>query len=133
MDENESHLDNLSVAHYAAGALMVAVACLPLFHMFIGLFMVFGEESFMPNAKEKPPELFGWLFFAMGLIFFLIGQVIAGCVIASGRFLKQRKNYTFSFIIACVSCALFPFGTILGVFTIIVLSREAVKLKYGRA
>jgi hypothetical protein len=67
----------------------------------------------------------------MGLLFFFMGQAIAGCVIASGRFLKQRKNYTFSFIIACFSCAAFPFGTILGVFTIIVLSRDSVKRIYG--
>jgi hypothetical protein len=28
---------------------------------------------------------------------------------------------------ACIQCAFFPFGTVLGVFTIITLSRERVK------
>ncbi|MDQ8185662.1 hypothetical protein [Pelagicoccus sp. SDUM812002] len=132
MDENESQLNNLSVAHYAVGALTVVFACMPLFYMAIGLFMVFGEESFLPDTEQVPPEFIGWFFFGMGLIFFLLGQATAGCVIASGRYLKQRKNYTFSFVVACFSCAIFPFGTILGVFTIIVLSRDAVKRIYGR-
>jgi hypothetical protein len=31
------------------------------------------------------------------------------------------------FVIACIECLFMPFGTILGVFTLIVLSRESVK------
>jgi hypothetical protein len=34
---------------------------------------------------------------------------------------------------ACIQCAFFPFGIVLGVFTIIVLSRESVKGVFGRA
>jgi hypothetical protein len=32
---------------------------------------------------------------------------------------------------ACIECLFLPFGTILGVFTIIVLSRESVKELFG--
>lgn len=132
MDENESHLNNLAVAHYAVGALMSLFACLPLFHMAIGLAMVFGDETFFGESEPPPPEFFGWMFFGMGLLFFLFGQAIAISVIISGRFLKKRKNYMFTFIFACIACAIFPFGTLLGVFTIIVLSKEPVKRMYGR-
>jgi hypothetical protein len=53
----------------------------------------------------------------VGLLFFALGQALSISVIVSGRFLKQRKHYMFSFIMACLACAAFPFGTILGVFT----------------
>jgi hypothetical protein len=33
----------------------------------------------------------------------------------------------FAFVVSCVECLFFSFGTILGTFTIIVLSREPVK------
>jgi hypothetical protein len=33
----------------------------------------------------------------------------------------------FVFVVACCECLFMPFGTILGVFTIILLSRESVK------
>jgi amino acid permease len=75
--------------------------------------------------------MFGWMFAVMGLLFFIFWQAISISVIVSGRFLKQRKNYLFSFILACLACAAFPFGTILGVCTIIVLSRPAAKALYG--
>jgi hypothetical protein len=53
------------------------------------------------------------------------------CLINSGHFLGKRKRYWFSFIVACVECFSLPFGTILGVFTIIVLSRDSVKTLYN--
>ena len=62
---------------------------------------------------------------------FLIGQAIAVCMILAGRFIARRKRYWFIFIMACIECALFPFGTVLGVFTIITLSRESVKTLFG--
>lgn len=142
MNENESQLHSLAIAHYCVGGVMVLFACVPLFHMFFGLAMIMGwgdvqealitQNDSLPMPQPFPPQLFGWFFFAMGLVFFLIGQATSIAIVASGRYLKRRKNYTFSFVIACVACMFIPIGTILGVFTIIVLSRESVKGLYSR-
>ena len=48
-----------------------------------------------------------------------------------GRGLAQRKRYMFCLVVACVECLFMPFGTVLGVFTIIVLSRDSVKALFG--
>lgn len=132
MDPHESQLNNLALAHYVVGGFMALFACFPLIHMGIGIAMVFGDGSFFGETETPPPEFLGWMFFGMGLAFFLLGQAIAVCLILSGRFLKKRKNYTFSFVFACIACAVFPFGTLLGVFTIIALSKEPVKRMYER-
>jgi hypothetical protein len=137
MNQDDSHLDSLAIAHYVMGGIMVLFACFPLMHVAIGLSMVFDWGN-MAEAMEAqpnggpPPEIFGWFFVVIGLAFFLLGQALSISVIVSGRFLKQRKYYMFSFIMACLACAAFPFGTILGVFTIIVLARPSVKAIYGR-
>lgn len=127
MDQDETHLNNLAVAHYVVGGLMALCSCMPLLHMGIGLSMVLGGDDFFQMEGNPPPEFFGWMFFGLGLLFFLMGQAFSISIIVSGRFLKRRKNYLFSFILACLSCAFFPFGTLLGVFTVIVLSKEPVK------
>ncbi len=44
---------------------------------------------------------------------------------------SARRHRTFSIVIASLSCMSFPFGTILGVFTLIVLVRPSVKILYG--
>ena len=46
--------------------------------------------------------------------------------------LKKRQKRTFSFVIACICCMNIPLGTALGVFTLVVLSRQSVKAIYDR-
>jgi hypothetical protein len=63
----------------------------------------------------------------LGLVLFLIGIAMAISILVAGRSLALRKRYSFAFVMACVECLFIPFGTILGVFTIVVLSRESVR------
>ena len=138
MNQDDSHLDSLAIAHYVLGGLMVLFACFPLLHVAMGVMVVSGvgemsqQLAAQPNGGS-PPQWVGWIFVGAGLLFFALGQALSISVIVSGRFLKQRKHYMFSFILACLACAAFPFGTILGVFTIIVLARPSVQAIYGRA
>jgi hypothetical protein len=99
--------------------------------MVIGLVFILSPETFGDNGGDAPPAFFGWIFFVMGAAFFLVGQAISICIIISGRFLAKRKRYLYSFILGCIECIFVPFGTVLGIFTIIVLSRDSVKELYG--
>lgn len=130
MNEDHSHLNSLSIAHYVVGGAMVLFSCIPLIHTAIGLSFILGGEESAAHPEQGPPRLFGWMFFLLGLCFFLLGQAVSIAIIASGRFLRRRENYMFSFVLACIACFFVPVGTILGVFTIIVLSRDSVKELY---
>jgi len=135
MTEDESHLNALAIAHYVVGGLGVLFACFPLIHVIFGVSILsgVGEMSATLNGKpvESAPQFVGWVFFAVGFVFFLIGQSVSILLILSGRFLQRRRNYNFSFVLACIACIAFPVGTVLGIFTIIVLSRSPVKTMYG--
>ena len=48
----------------------------------------------------------------------------------SARFLRGRRHRTFSLIVAGINCLGIPLGTILGVFTLIVLLRPSVRTLY---
>lgn len=48
-----------------------------------------------------------------------------------GLKLRQRRWWTFCYLAGWGECLMFPFGTILGVFTIVVLSRPGVKRSFG--
>ncbi len=122
------HLRLLSIFHYVVGGLTVLFACFPLIHLGLGLAMVFSPAFFETKPGEHPPpQAIGWLFSCLGFSMFLVGQTIAVCTILAARFIARRKRYWFIFVMACIQCAFFPFGTVLGVFTIITLSRERVK------
>ncbi len=131
-DADAQHLRLLSAFHYVAGGLTVLFACFPLIHLALGLAMVFSPSFFQSKPGEhSPPQVLGWAFVLMGGLMFLIGQSLAVCTLLAGRFIAQRKRYWFVFVTACMQCALFPFGTALGVFTIITLSRQTVKSLFG--
>ena len=130
--EDQKHLRLLSIFHYIVGGMLVLFACIPLIHLSIGIAVMSGAFNGTNNGNP-PPELIGLLFAVMGGLFFVIGQALAWLIIYSGRQIKNRKNYMFSFIIACLMCMFMPFGTILGVLSIIVLSRESVKHLYEKA
>lgn len=131
MNEEEQHLDYLRIGYYVLGGIISLFALIPLIHVGVGIAAVAGALETEPPGESFPP-FFGWIFIIMGSVFILIGQSIAALTVLCGRFIKQRKNHTFIFIIGCIQCAFFPFGTVLGVFTIILLSKPEVKELFGK-
>jgi len=77
-----------------------------------------------------PPAVFGIFFLTMGLVAMGIGVTEALLLYIAGRFLGERSHYTYCFVIAILSCLSFPLGTVLGVFTLVVLSRPSVKARF---
>jgi hypothetical protein len=132
MSRDEDHLQVLSVFYYIMGGMGCLFALIPLLYVAIGVGLVCFPEGLQDGNGEAPPAAIGWLFGAMGLVFFLVGQAFAICTILAGRFIASRKHYMFTFVIGCIKCMSFPLGTALGVFTILVLSRDSVKKLYGR-
>ncbi len=66
-----------------------------------------------------------WINTAVHLLIVLV--VLAGFIAAAGYYLSKRQHYTFCLVMAGVECIFIPFGTVLGIFTIIVLARPVVK------
>jgi hypothetical protein len=57
----------------------------------------------------------------------LLGWAGAIGMLVAGWFLGRCRHYIFCLIVAGITCLFHPFGTVLGVFTIIVLIRPSVK------
>ena len=124
------HLRLLSIFHYVVGAVTGVFSLLPIMHLVIGVAMVTGRFD---GSQEPPPAVFGWFFIVMALVFIICGLAFAACLVLAGRFLSRREHYLFCFVMAALACIFFPFGTVLGVFTIIVLSRPTVKELFTRS
>ena len=129
MNKDSEHLRLLSIGYYVCGGIMAVTSLFPIFHVVIGILMVTG--SFDNGDGVPPPPFVGILFAVVGLMAILIGMTIAISAILTGRFLARRKRYIFCLVVGGVSCLFAPIGTLLGVFTIIVLSRDSVKALFG--
>ena len=131
VSDDEEHLRLLCIFHYVVGALTALFALFPLIHFSVGLFFVLAPPHSPQQQGGPPPAIIGWFFMILGGMFFLLGEAFAACVIAAACFICSRRRYSFIFVVACLQCAFFPFGTALGVFTIVVLSRPSVKQIFG--
>ena len=135
MDQDKEHLRLLSIFHYIVGGLAALFSLFPLLYTTVGAIFIFVARH--PSAagpkpgEEPPPEFIGWIFAVIGSLLFLLGIAIAICILIAGRSLAKHTRYWFAFVMACIECLFIPFGTILGVFTIIVLSRESVKTLFS--
>jgi len=128
MSQDSEHLKLLSIFHYVVAAMTALFACIPFIHFFMGLALATG--AFPDTDPEAQPVGIFIMIFA-GL-FILAGWALAALIAYAGRSLQTRRCYTYCLVMAGVECIFMPFGTVLGVFTIIVLMRDSVKELFGR-
>ena len=127
MNQDEEHLKLLSIFHYIVAGFTALFALFPVIYVILGLCFLFAPEQFASHGESPPPGGLGWVFIVMGGIMMAFGWGFAALVFTAGRFLARRKHHTFCLVVACIECLFLPFGTILGIFSIIVLMREPVK------
>jgi hypothetical protein len=125
MNQDEEHLRLLSIFHYVVAGMVALFSLFPVIHLVIGIMTVINPAFLGPGAP--PPPFVGWLFIGIGLFGILFGETMAVLIFLTGRFLSRSKHHLFCMVIAGIECVIMPFGTVLGVFTLIVLLREPVK------
>jgi hypothetical protein len=118
----------LATFHYIVGAITAILLSFPLIHVFIGLMLMASPDGFGVDAKQAAPiRFFGILFFAIGGAVVLFGWTLGALTAYAGRCISKQEKHTFCVVVACVNCLHMPIGTLLGVFTLIVLFRDSVR------
>jgi hypothetical protein len=133
MNQDKEHLQLLAIFHYVVAGLAALFSFFPLLYSVLGGFFLYAANHPGPSNQEPPPAVLGWVFIVLGTFFFLAGLTMAISILMAGRSLALRKRYSFAIVMACIECLFIPFGTILGVFTIVVLSRQSVKELFSSA
>jgi hypothetical protein len=134
MDRDTEQLNLLAIFHYVVAGLAALFSFFPLIYTAVGVIFIFAARHGTAKlGEELPPEFLGWIFAVLGSVLCVMGIAMAISILIGGRCLSRRNGYSFAFVIACVECLFVPFGTILGVFTIVVLSRESVRRLFSTA
>ena len=126
-EEDLKQLELLATFHYVLGGVVALISCIPLIHITIGLCIFIGALiAGSPLALLVLPFILG------GTFLVVLGWSLATCLFLAGRHLNRRTCYRFCFVVACAECISVPFGTILGIFTIIALSKDSVKAAFNQ-
>lgn len=128
MDEDIRYLNLLGVFHFVVASIVGLLSCLPLINLFIGI----------PMLKDVPYALKEGEFFSQTilapLMFILlpvglavVGWMFAIAIAINGYYIKSRQWLTYCLVIGGIETVFMPFGTVLGVFTIVLLTKTNIK------
>ncbi len=122
------YLRLLSIFHYVVAGLAGLAALLPVLYMAVGL-------AILAKASEPSGDPVGRVF-ALVFITVAAGLLLGALTLAvsiglAGRWLAGHSHYNFCLVMAAVECVFMPFGTVLGVLTLIALLQPPVKVLFG--
>ena len=129
MNQDREHLKLLATFHYVVAGLSALSALFPLIHLVIGIGMVTGRFD---TTRDAGAGLLGWLFIIFAVVFIVCGLVFSVCLALAGTYIAKYQHYTYCLVVAALSCVFFPFGTVLGIFTILLLSRDSVQRLFSK-
>jgi hypothetical protein len=145
--EDREHLSALSIGHFilAGVALLGGVPTLLIGVSGSKLMDEFGSDLSMAMGQipgQSGVDPFGGSPDAMlqdlnTLIISVVVSMVLLAVVSAihlavvGVQIRNRRWWTFCYLTGWGECLMFPFGTVLGIFTIIVLSRPSVKRLFG--
>ena len=127
---NSQNLTLISIFHYVLAAMIYLKGCFAFVMMMIGTIAVMGVLHDQPHDMEVALVVLGLIFFAGPLVFMLLCFALATMVLLAGKRISQRMNLQFCQIIAGLECLCVPFGTILGVFTLMHLTKDETKEEF---
>ena len=130
MNEDREYLRLLSIFHYVVGGLAALFAFFPVVYIAMGILVVYAPGT-MDAEDDAMAALFGWVFIIIGAGLVVLGWAFAVFTIIAGRYLARQVHYLFCMVMAAIECIFMPFGTVLGIFTIIVLAKPSVKKMFA--
>src|SRR5450755_588604 len=133
MNQDREHLRLLSIFHYVMAGLACLLPLFSLIYIGMGAMMLSGKMHSSSPAAMHGDLVGGWIFVGAGSIFFLMGVVGAILNFLAARALATRQRRTLCLVVAGLNCLHMPLGTLLGVFTFIVLARPSVQALFNPA
>ncbi len=128
-----SHLRMLAIGYYVYGGLTAFFSLFALIYVGFGAVLMSGKFPPSPRGGTPPPagpmpdQWMGGIFFGFGILFFLIIIAMAVLSFMTARWISARKHSVFCLVTAGLACLNMPLGTVVGVFTFIVLLRPSIQ------
>jgi hypothetical protein len=130
---DDEHLKLLSLGYMISACVAALFSLFGMVYLIIGIVMSVAlshTPATMGKPGEPPPAFVGWIFAAIGLVVFLLAMGVALARFWAARCVNQRKSRIYCMVIAGLGCLEFPYGTVLGILSFMVLGRESVVKKF---
>jgi hypothetical protein len=146
LSQTRDQLKTLSIFYYVLGGICVLFSCFPLIYVIVGQVVFTAAHipaTFPAEACPGHPgahgahgaegaAIAGTVFTLIGVIGMLIAWTMAALSFITGKFLSSARHHTFCLVMAAIACLMAPMGTVLGVFTIIILMKDEAKQLFAQ-
>lgn len=131
VNQDLEHLKILSICFYVLSGLTLFPVFFGFIYIIAGVFFGVALSDAPHRAGDPPPAVMGGIFVGVGLFITALFGALGVLILMTGRKLAKQSSYTFCFVIAVLVCLWMPLGTILGIFTMVVLTRDSVKALFN--
>ena len=125
------HLKILSLGYLVSAGMAALFSLFGLLYAFMGVIIGAATTEAARKANQSPPPVFvGWVFGIIGLVIFVLLIGMAILKLWTAQCIKRRRSRVFCMVVAAISCLEIPYGTLLGVFTFLVLGLNSVQCMF---
>ncbi|MFK7910737.1 MAG: hypothetical protein AB8F34_09040 [Akkermansiaceae bacterium] len=133
-DQDQSHLKTLSICYYVMAGLSLVTGLFCSIYVIMGGAMMSGAMTPSGGARHdaEAMQMMGGMFLVIGVICMLMILAMAVFNFLVARRIVERRSRMLCMIVAGINCLNMPMGTVLGVFTFIVLCRPQVAASFDQ-
>ena len=121
----KNHLDTYKLLFLIKGILTLCFSIFFVIYAIFGFFIV--EVADSQQQMQEIPFNPGYIFLIIGAVGFVFSVTFGILAIITSKYLKERRNYNFIFVVAIINGLTGMLGILLAVFTLIEISKPEVK------
>lgn len=128
---DREHLKVLAICYYVFGGLgALGTLFLGAYAALFGVLMRHVIDDAQRRGQQAPPEGFIEIFSVVLAVLAAFALVATVLNFVTARSLQTRRRRVLCLITAGINCLQVPLGTVLGIFTFLVLGRRSVKAAF---
>lgn len=133
IDRDEEHLRLLKLGYYVLAGITGLFSFFPAvaFGILGGIFSSGAIPVSQQSGGKGDPRVFGTIMLVFAAFAFVAGALGSLAAFITARGLRDHRRRTFCFVVAICTCLYVPWGTLIGVCTILVLNRPSVKMLFS--
>ncbi len=131
MQNITNNLNTFRILYLVKGILTL---CFSIFFILYGCMgFIFGAIAENQDTHTDLPFNFGWIFAIIGGIGLIFCITFGILTLLASKYLKEVKNYNFIFVVAILNCLTGVLGILLGVFTLVELTKPEIKTLFNKS
>ncbi|MCB0401339.1 MAG: hypothetical protein KDD41_04600 [Flavobacteriales bacterium] len=128
MAGTSNNLNTFRILFLVKGILALVFSLIFVLYAGIGVFV--GE--LVEADSYGPPFNPGIIFIIVGAFGFIFTVALGVLALLVSKYIKERRNYTFIYVVALINALSGVLGILLAIFTLIELSKAEVKAEFSR-